>query len=73
MLTFKTNRYADLTEIVCSAPAPICPEENHVVAVISHTKGGKWSVLNHRFGERAVFPTQDAAKDFVHMRYMDES
>jgi len=64
-ITFRSNRYADLTEIVCSAPAPICPEEQHIVAVISHTKGSKWSVPTHRLGERASFTTRKDAQDFV--------
>jgi hypothetical protein len=67
MITFKTTQCADVTEIVCSAPAEKAP-----FALISRIKGEKWSVLNHRFRERKAFATLDEAKDFVHMRWMSE-
>ena len=64
-MNFIAKKYADLTEIVCEANAPLCPSEKHVIAVISHSLGGKWAVFTHRLGERRVFATRKAAEAYV--------
>ena len=63
-ITFTTSKYADLTEIKCEAPAPICPTETHVVAVISHQPGTKWVVSAGMFG-RVAFKTRKEAEAHV--------
>ena len=63
-ITFTAKKYADLIEIKCEMPAPICASENHVVAVISHQPGTKWTVLAGMFG-RAAFKTRKEAEAHV--------
>lgn len=63
-ITFTAKKYADLIEIKCEAPAPICPAETHVIATISHQPGTKWVVNAGMFG-RAAFKTRKQAEAFV--------
>ena len=68
MITFHSNQYADLTEISCKAPAPLCPDETHLVAVITHIPGSKWHVrLAREWTSRpmASLKTRRAAEAFV--------
>jgi hypothetical protein len=74
-LTFNHRRYGELTEITCSASAPLCPGEAHWMAVITHIPHGKWHVrLAERWTNRpaASFPTLKAAKIWIATVWAEE-